>query len=595
MITTNLFKKTHYILVCLLVFSLSCKKETKSDYENKTPLDVLALNYKSYLKQSIVFLDTLIQSKSKDDVLKYYKKSRQQFKYAEPVLAFSDKDNYKTLNAPNILKVEEEDATDIKINEPFGYQVLEETIFEEPFNIENVRKQAEKTKIRLGFINQNVRLKLQDYHILWILRESIARVAFTGITGFDSPVLEASLEESVFVYKSLQNLIETYQSKFINNNLYKAWLNEIDKTISTLNKNDFNTFDRYTFIKNHSHKQLELINQTKTDWNVEFPYNLAFNANISSFFSEATFNMDFFSDYKQKKTFLAEEVKLGKLIFNDKNLSTNKTMSCASCHHSDKAFTDGLTVFKNQKRNTPTLTYVALQQRFFYDGRTGNLEGQIVDVVNNTNEFHSDLVHLEAVIKKDSSYSKAFQNIYNGEITEQNIRQAIAVYVRSLNAFNSKFDDNINNLENTLTASETNGFNLFMGKAKCATCHFAPVFNGTVPPDFTETEFELLGVPKDTLKKTSIDSDLGRYNVFKTEERKHFFKTPTVRNASKTAPYMHNGVYTNLEQVMTFYNNGGGSGLGLDLEYQTLPSDSLNLSEKEIKDVIAFMKSLDDK
>ncbi|WP_452599649.1 cytochrome-c peroxidase, partial [Pontimicrobium sp. MEBiC01747] len=164
-----------------------------------------------------------------------------------------------------------------------------------------------------------------------------------------------------------------------------------------------------------------------------------------------------------------------------------------------------------------------------------------------------------------------------------------------LTTFNSKFDRNINGLENTLTAQEINGFNLFNGKAKCATCHFAPVFNGTVPPNFKESELEAIGVPNDTLTTSKISNDFGRYNLFKTEERKHFFKTPTVRNISKTVPYMHNGVYITLEQVMTFYNNGGGSGVGINLEYQTLPTDSLKLKTAEIQDIIAFMKTLEDK
>ncbi|PSG88370.1 cytochrome-c peroxidase [Aurantibacter aestuarii] len=587
-------KKTHFYLVCLFLCSFSCKKDASKDYEALSALELLNQTYKSHLNLSTVYLDSLMNANSKSDVLKFYKASRTQFKYAEPILGFSDKDNYKALNAPNILKVEEEDATDIKINQPFGYQVLEETIFEAPFSIEAVKLQAKKTKIRLGFVHQNTQLKLQDYHILWILREAIARVAFTGITGFDSPVLEASLEESAVVYKSLKHLLEIYKSNFKSLDLYEAFQNELDQSISNLESSNFEGFNRYDFIKKHSHKQLELINASKKDWNVNFPYNLAFNGSITSFFSEETFNMDFFSDYKQEDSVKTATIALGKMLFNDKNLSSNGTMSCATCHINEKSFTDGRVVFKNQKRNTPTLTYAALQQRFFYDGRTGNLEGQIVDVVNNTNEFHSNLKDLVSVVKKDVNYNKLFDSIYNGTVTDYNIRQSIAQYVRSLNTFNSKFDNNINNKQNDLSKSEINGFNLFMGKAKCATCHFAPVFNGTVPPDFTETEFELLGVPKDTLALTEIDSDLGRYDVFNTEERKYFFKTPTVRNVSKTSPYMHNGVYTTLEQVMTFYNNGGGAGLGLNLEYQTLPGDSLNLTDKEVKDVITFMKSLED-
>ena len=157
------------------------------------------------------------------------------------------------------------------------------------------------------------------------------------------------------------------------------------------------------------------------------------------------------------------------------------------------------------------------------------------------------------------------------------------------------FDRNINNIESTLTASEIKGFNVFMGKGKCATCHFAPVFNGTVPPLYNDTEMELIGVPKEAVwKDATIDPDLGRYHFFKTDNRKHFFKTPTVRNVEKTAPYMHNGVYQTLEEVVRFYNVGGGAGLGLDLEYQTLPPDSLHLSEDEIKGLVDFMRSLTD-
>lgn len=246
-------------------------------------------------------------------------------------------------------------------------------------------------------------------------------------------------------------------------------------------------------------------------------------------------------------------------------------------------------------RNSPTLTYASLQQDFFYDRRSGSLEGQIVSVVENETEFHSDLAHLQEAVEKNSDYKAQFKKVYRDSVTDFNIRNAIANYIRSLNKFNSKFDDNINGLKNTLSQNEINGFNLFMGKAKCATCHFAPLFNGTVPPNYTETEIELLGVPmaNDTVNAV-VDSDLGVYNIFNTEERKFFFKTPTIRNIEKTGPYMHNGVYETLEEVADFYNRGGGAGIGIDLEYQTLPPDALNLSKKEQADLIAFMKTLTD-
>jgi cytochrome c peroxidase len=143
------------------------------------------------------------------------------------------------------------------------------------------------------------------------------------------------------------------------------------------------------------------------------------------------------------------------------------------------------------------------------------------------------------------------------------------------------------------------GFNLFMGKAACGTCHFAPVFNGNVPPFYIDAESEVLGV---TMGLDSInprlDDDFGRSkNGLQKEAFPHFnhsFKTVTVRNIALTAPYMHNGSFKTLEEVMEFYNLGGGVGMGLKIENQTLPSERLELSEKEKSQIISFLETLTD-
>jgi len=132
-----------------------------------------------------------------------------------------------------------------------------------------------------------------------------------------------------------------------------------------------------------------------------------------------------------------------------------------------------------------------------------------------------------------------------------------------------------------------------MGKALCATCHFMPLTNGTVPPFFTETEKEVIGVPETKANK-KLDNDLGFYWKFKEDLHKGMFKTPTVRNAAVTAPYMHNGVYSTLEEVIDFYVQGGGGGMGFDLPHQTLPFDILELTEQDKKDLVAFIKTLTD-
>ena len=144
-----------------------------------------------------------------------------------------------------------------------------------------------------------------------------------------------------------------------------------------------------------------------------------------------------------------------------------------------------------------------------------------------------------------------------------------------------------------MTKNEVNGMNLFMGKAKCATCHFMPLFNGTVPPNFAKTEHEVVGTPMDA-EGTRLSNDEGRYKYNMMPQLRNAYKTPGLRNVAETGPYMHNGVYKTLEEVVDFYNKGGGKGLGLPVENQTLPFDKLNLTDKEMKDLVAFMKTLSD-
>jgi cytochrome c peroxidase len=180
-----------------------------------------------------------------------------------------------------------------------------------------------------------------------------------------------------------------------------------------------------------------------------------------------------------------------------------------------------------------------------------------------------------------------------GEIKPIYIMIALATYIRSLNPFTSRFDLYMRGNKDKMNAEEINGFNLFMGKAKCGTCHFMPLFNGTAPPFFNTTESEVLGVPSSP-SSNIIDPDPGRYTHNKIDELKFSFKTPTLRNIAVTAPYMHNGAFKNLEEVMVFYNKGGGAGVSIQLENQTLSEEPLNLSKSEQKAIISFLNTLSD-
>ena len=171
------------------------------------------------------------------------------------------------------------------------------------------------------------------------------------------------------------------------------------------------------------------------------------------------------------------------------------------------------------------------------------------------------------------------------------IISAITYYYADFSNYYSPFDNAMNN-NSAVAADARRGFNLFMSKAQCATCHFVPHFNGIKPP-YIGSEFEVLGVPADTAY-TRLSDDKGRYDVNPAEETLHAFRTATVRNAEFTKPYMHNGVFNTLDQVIDFYDVGGGAGKKLIVPNQTLSSDSLKLTRGEKNDLKAFMHSLNE-
>jgi cytochrome c peroxidase len=246
---------------------------------------------------------------------------------------------------------------------------------------------------------------------------------------------------------------------------------------------------------------------------------------------------------------------------------------------------------------TPGLFYAAMQSHQFYDLRSTTLEDQAHQVIFNKDEFNFSDTAIVNKLTKDSAYGEAFSKAFpkSDKLSGYEVRNAIGAYVRSLMPFRSRWDQYMQGNKEALTAEEKHGFTLFAGKAKCATCHFIPLFNGNIPPWYTKSESEIIGVPQQAVwTKAIIDPDSGRYRINPISELAFAFKTPTVRNIEKTGPYMHNGVYTSLNDVVEFYHRGGGVGLGIDLPFQTLPFDSLILSKTDKKAIVAFMRSLTD-
>jgi cytochrome c peroxidase len=161
---------------------------------------------------------------------------------------------------------------------------------------------------------------------------------------------------------------------------------------------------------------------------------------------------------------------------------------------------------------------------------------QIVAVFENPKEFDAGMHEFSEDILKDSLYTELFERVY-GSISpgKRNMVKALSVYVATLNGFNSRFDKIIRGEDNTFSSKEKLGFNIFMGKARCATCHFIPLTNGTVPPLYKESEREVLGVPA-TSENLYLDKDYGIFWLNRMEFQKGMFKTPTIRNSDLTAP-----------------------------------------------------------
>ncbi|MBP6385268.1 MAG: methylamine utilization protein [Pseudarcicella sp.] len=563
--------------------------------------ETIKKQYNSDLDDLIIKVNQMKLSKSVIESKKSFFEARLAFKKLEPILPSYKPSLYRSLNQPNLITVHE-DNNAFKNELPHGFQVLEELLWGENIDQKQVKIEIQLLSNALKLDKANVDFSyFKEYHFLWAVRQQLLRVVSLGISGFDSPIAKHSIPETKAVFESMKNYFVLNEKLFKNAEIHKKWIDLLEKNIVYLSVNkDFNAFDRYNYIKNNIHPFLPIWIATVKDWEVSFPFETELKYDATTFFSDKTFNLDYFSPVYSRN--LSKELKpLGKTLFNDPTLSRNSIFSCASCHQEKKYFTDGLIKSASNSggtlsRNTPTLLYSGLQKAQFYDARADFIENQIMEVANNPKEFHTNAETMVKNIKKNKSYIKQFELQFKDGLTPRNLTVAIASYVRSLQPFNSKFDRNINQQENTLTSDEINGFNIFMGKAKCGTCHFAPIFNGTSPPEYLHNDLEVIGVPvKPQLSKAKIDEDKGRFLIFDAPWRKHAFKTSNVRNIEKTAPYFHNGAYKTLEEVIEFYNQGGGNGIGLSLENQSLPNEKLLLTKKEKQDIVLFLKTLTDK
>ena len=585
------------ILSLLLVSIFSCKNKSYQTLE-----DNLHATISSKIDTLNVSLSELENSKDQKEQILNFKKSRRLYKKMEPFIEYYFQGHSRRINGPALPEIKTDDNM---VFDASGFQVIEEIVYSDTVDLKELKEQIQILKTDLDLVKQNFKdLPIQNHHFYELMQHQIIRIAALGITGFDSPVALNSIEEAKSSVEGIQEFYNLYceiNNQTINENLIELF----GKAKQYIKKNnDFNTFNRLEFIKNHLMPMsvaFEKEFKKVIDKTPNFYDNKVFSGHLADLMQGKKLNPDAFSPFAETRS-TPEKIALGKILFNDAKLSRNNKMSCATCHNAEYAFTDGkktsLTNIHNNtvKRNSPTLLYSSFQRSFFYDMSSQDLENQIESVMKNPEEFNLSPKEIKNKIASNKDlvqlFAKAFPN--KKEITPYEIRNAIASYVRNLMPFNSKIDHYFEG-KTKLTESEVNGFNLFAGKAKCATCHFIPLYNGTVPPWYNNSESEVIGVPQNVAWENAIiDADEGRYKLNQIEQLRYSFKTPTVRNIEKTAPYMHNGVFNSLEEIIKFYELGGGNGIGMALEHQTLPFDNLQLNEKEKQDIINFLKTLTD-
>lgn len=507
------------------------------------------------------------------------------------------------LNLPPVVEVEE---PSLESQWPVGFQVIEDALFDK--NVQERKKEMlDNADVIIlsteGLEGLLYNRKITDGAVLESLRLELIRIAALNITGYDAPHLKTGIKESETALLSLRENIQPYLTS--DKSLADSISFYLNRSLAILrSSSSFDAFDRMYFL---TEAMLPL--QANIELLIKALHKEVHTAAFLNYDADHLFDRKFLDLNSFDSTTIdasPQLIILSKMLFFEKKLSGNNKRSCASCHLPEKYFTDGLKqsiAFDEQhavRRNAPSILYAAYQHSNFWDGRSPTLIQQVFDVTTSPNEMNADTNQIVKKLKKDKKYRKQFAKAFphqeaSESINFQNIARAIAIYEKSLPIMTSAFDKYMNGDRAALTAQQIAGFNIFMGKAQCGACHFAPLFNGLLPPLYDISEIESLGMTISAdFSKPVADRDSGRYHIMPSPFYIGSFKTPTVRNTAKTAPYMHNGALQTLNEVMEFYNKGGGNGLGLHFPNQTLSDKPLNLTVEEIAALISFLESLTD-
>ncbi|MEP5764153.1 MAG: cytochrome c peroxidase [Halieaceae bacterium] len=291
--------------------------------------------------------------------------------------------------------------------------------------------------------------------------------------------------------------------------------------------------------------------------------------------------------------FTPEQIDLGRYLFFDPALSADGTVSCASCHHPDFGFSDGLARSvgidgHEVSRSSPTLWNVAFLKHLFWDVRADSLEEQAEGPLYSPEEMGNTPQQLLATLHDSEEYRRLFRQAYpDGQLDEISLGQvyrALTAFQASLISLNSRYDRYAHGYHAALNEQEIEGMNVFRSfVARCAECH--------TPPLFTNQQVAVIGSPE----PEGLPLDIGAEKTWNAPKMKGGFKVPTLRNIEKTAPYMHSGRFPNLRETVEFYSKGRGHAVpeGVDMHIHWHIWEP-NLTDYEMDRVVDFLRTLTD-
>ncbi len=290
--------------------------------------------------------------------------------------------------------------------------------------------------------------------------------------------------------------------------------------------------------------------------------------------------LDLYLPVPEDNSLTREKVELGRKLFFDPLLSRDQTLSCAGCHDPERAFTDGRAISqgvfgRKGSRSVPTLVNRGYGRAFFWDGRISSLEEQVLQPIQDSKEMDMTLEEILTRLKKEEDYRQGFREAFRTEVNSSGVAKALASFVRTLLSGHSRFDRYFNGEREALSEDARQGLEIFRGKGNCTACH--------IGPNFTDERFHNTGV---AWKKGQL-TDPGRFLVSGQEKDQGAFKTPTLREIARTAPYMHDGSLKSLKDVIKFYDRGGNPNPSLDPDLKPL-----RLTQREKRALKTFLKSL---